>query len=347
MDENEPKPTESIDGCENSPTGTPLVSEVDNSQDARAKLVAHRRLWIGLSLIGVVLPVTFFIIWRLSLFKKMGSYGPIAIPSLIALGQILFKDWHNYKPKWIRWFLLSLVTASFIWGSIYQNEQIRDKAIATAKASQENAEATARTEAAQQAQSSNTKLFLDSLHGLEQELSTLQTSESTKQLQSELATVKASLESTRTALAPPPKISIGFTFVPFLNPPNPGKLVPSKEIRLPLDPGGFVHVIFVIYNGSDMAALDGETTLVICGQCRFAKEPEGFRKLAGQPDTNRIYSFQRILPYTALADMSADVIVPRSIESVAFGTITRCTNCVAATVPTVGIIHVIRDSLSP
>ena len=46
--------------------------------------------------------------------------------------------------------------------------------------------------------------------------------------------------------------------------------------------------------------------------------------------------------HTALADMSADVLVPPTVEKFSMGTITRCTNCAVTTTPTLGTVNVIR-----
>jgi hypothetical protein len=92
--------------------------------------------------------------------------------------------------------------------------------------------------------------------------------------------------------------------------------------------GDVVHVEFSVRNATDVPALDGEITLIICDLCKFASEPEEFTKLAGQVDTQRNHIFQRILPQTELKRMTADVRVPGYIAVMQFGIDYRCRTCV-------------------
>jgi hypothetical protein len=47
--------------------------------------------------------------------------------------------------------------------------------------------------------------------------------------------------------------------------------VPATDVTLPVSADGTVHAHFTVFNTSEIAAVDGELTLQICDQCKFAK----------------------------------------------------------------------------
>ncbi len=145
----------------------------------------------------------------------------------------------------------------------------------------------------------------------------------------EAASVKAELEATQKALAPGPKATLAFTFWPFFNPPLPQRVALSSEARFPTNDDGSYHIQFTVVNLTDVDALEGEFTLVICDLCKFAKEPPGFLKLPGQKDTERYQRFDRILPVTSLAVMTADITAP-DIPDFNVGIFYRCRTCVVS-----------------
>ncbi len=65
-----------------------------------------------------------------------------------------------------------------------------------------------------------------------------------------------------------------------------------------------------------------------------------FTKLAGQTDTQRIYSFNRILATTALLTMTADFVAPPGAVDVLIGIQYRCRTCVLNKGFSKGTIHV-------
>jgi len=114
---------------------------------------------------------------------------------------------------------------------------------------------------------------------------------------------------------------------------------PSIEVTLARNTEGVVHVEFTVYNPTDIPAIDGELTLQICDQCKFAKDPTGFKHLPGQLDTQRIMLFDRLLPTTAFPIMSADIIVLDRINRFPIGMWPRCRTCVVRA-PSEGIVHI-------
>ena len=289
--------------------------------------------------------------WRFtvlkSLFFAVLPYALVIIPGLIALGTIFFKDWDNYKSKWVRWMLVVLVVSACSIGIGYQVIQSQEKAAAAAL-NQANIDGLkGQVVAAQQAQDDNTKQFLGSLQKLSDKVSALQTKVATEELRAELATVKGELQKTQAALAPPPKANLTFTFAPFTVPPLGQPFTPVTSVTLPAEADGSVNVRFSVVNQTDVDAVDGALTLQICDQCKFAKEPAGFTKLEGQRDTKRHMAFRRIFAGVALHILTADVIAPANVENFTIGIKYRCRTCVLNKAGSRGIVHIRRGLLVP
>jgi hypothetical protein len=269
--------------------------------------------------------------WKRAALPRVNPYVPVIIPSLIAASQIRFKDWNSYNPRSIRYLLLLTVSIACGWGILSQNQQIRDRATATARA-----------DASQAAQQDNTKQFLAHLGTLSEKITNLETRVATACLQKDLAEVRGELQRTQKTMAPAPLVPLQFSFFPFTNPPYPQKAVPSTDVVLPVSADGTVRVQFTVLNMSELAALDGELTLQICDQCKFAKEPDGFQHLPGQQDTHRTVKFDRILGTTAVATMTADITVPPNVASFPMGILPRCRNCVILHEPSKGSVRLTR-----
>jgi hypothetical protein len=223
-----------------------------------------------------------------------------------------------------------------------ENEQLRAVADEEKKKSAEDIKGLeGQVKAANTAQERNTELFIKSFSKLSGEVSSLQTQAKTEALQKKLATVEAELQKTQKALAPPPKAVLAFSFEPFINPPA-APAVPVTEVKLPVLADGSVRVEFTVLNISDVDAVDGEFTLQICEDCKFAKEPAGFRKLAGQSDKERYVKFQRILVRTALQTMTVDITVPPKYSGIVVQIVYRCRTCIVPEEPSKGIVRLVR-----
>lgn len=176
-------------------------------------------------------------------------------------------------------------------------------------------------ETAYKSQQDTTKQFLEAFNEASQKLSNLQTQVRTAGLQKEADRLKAELEATRKALIPP-KAALTFTFErPRADDPI------LRTVTLPVK-NDVVHAQFTVRNDTDVAALNGELTLIICDACKFAAEPPLFAKLPGQPDTQRNYKFDRLLPKTELRTLSADIKVPPNTSAVELTVSYRCVNCI-------------------
>jgi hypothetical protein len=190
------------------------VSEVPPPRRSGNRRKNGKRIAIGVGIATLCL----LAYWQVRrLFDGLLPYAPVLFPSMIALGTICFKDWSNYRPKWIRWVLIIFVLAAAAVGVAYQRAQHLEKAAAAA-ISQANIDGLkGQVAAAQQAQTDNTRQFLGSLQTLSDKVSALQTKIATEELQKQLAAVKSELEETRKALDPP-KAELLFSFAPIVPP---------------------------------------------------------------------------------------------------------------------------------
>jgi hypothetical protein len=264
----------------------------------------------------------------------------LILATMTAVAAIGGETWHKEEPRffkrltprgWVSLICLVLTLGAGIGKEILTQQE-------SVKQQQENERLRGnitglegQVKAANDAQKENTKLFLGSFKKLSDELGNLRTQAKTEELQKKLATMEAELQKTQKALAPGPKAVLAFSFLPFINPSfgSPAHMAPAMDVTLPVLADGSVHVEFTILNISDVDAVDGELTLEICTGCKFAKEPAGFRKLAGQSDRERVWVFQRILARTVLEIMTMDIIPPRSAWFL-IGMAYRCRTCVLA-----------------
>jgi hypothetical protein len=272
------------------------------------------------------------------LFNSVLPYAPVVLPSLIALGTILFKDWKNYKPYWVRWVVILFVLTACGVGVAYQHVQREEKSEA-ARTSQRNIDGLkGQVTAAQQAQTENTKIFTKQFSDLSKELSDLKTKVTTKELQDKIVSLQARLDKT----LDPPRAKLIFSFAPIKVVRTDANQTTGEAITekiLPLATDGSFHVDFTVINLTDVDAIDGEMTLQICDACKFAKEPAEFMKLPGQDDRQRSKNFARIHYQVQFYTLSADIIAPPGARDVALGMNFRCNTCVREKAPSKIMVH--------
>ena len=266
-----------------------------------------------------------------------------SIPYLLAAGTVtlglftLWKEWDEYKNARLRMAAVCvlILVGGLTFVSLYRDNKEKQEAEKNTK------DLEGQVKAANDAQTNNTKLFVQSFQDLSNQLTDLKTQAKTAALQKKISDLQTELQNNEKALAPGPKAELTFTFVPFTNPPARESVVPSTEVTLPSNLDGSVHVEFSVLNLTTVDAVDGELTLQLCDQCKFAKEPPEFVKMAGETDLQRHQYFQRIFAEGALHTMSADVIVPTSISNFPIGIIYRCRTCVIPKEPSKGIVHIL------
>jgi hypothetical protein len=125
---------------------------------------------------------------------KFLSYVPFVLPSAIALGHIIFKDWHSFNPPWKRWPIIGMVVAAGVGGVAYQSHQLHEKAVTetTNKATTERLQG--KVDATLEAQKNNTEVFANSFKSVSGELADLKTKVATEALRQEITSLQAKLE---------------------------------------------------------------------------------------------------------------------------------------------------------
>jgi hypothetical protein len=265
------------------------------------------------------------------------------VPYVLAVGVFLQafvtvrKERNEYESSKLRRLALVLLctVAVLTVVSLYRdnNQRAEDKR----QAAEQNKSLQGQVEAANRAQTDNTTLFLKSFDKLNQEVGDLKTEVKTDALQEKLTSVQADLEATQKALVPGPKAVLAFSFWPFYNPSPPQSATLANQARFPTNDDGSYRVEFSVVNVTDVDALDGDITLVICDLCKFANEPPGFLKLNGSRDNERYQVFQRILARTHTPDMTADIIAPNN-QNFTVGILYRCHTCIVSSEESLGTV---------
>jgi len=232
----------------------------------------------------------------------------------------LAKDWGAHQTSWRRTgvglLIIGLMIASV--ANTYQTGKHNDQRRREDEAKINKLQAS--VDAANTAQADNTKQFLQQFSDLSGKVAKLQTEAATEALQKQAKDLQAQLQTTQQALHPP-KATLEFSF-------RPGEDKPIHSVSLPRDPSGDVTVQFTMMNFASANALDGFIMLQICDQCSFVKEPDKFKKIAGQRETQRNYDFDRIMPMQSLPDFEFTMHVPPSLSNATVGVNYRCTTCI-------------------
>lgn len=283
------------------------------------------------------------------------SWLPDIVPyflaaSVLALGILSYlSDLKDHKNPWLRKAVVgSYVCVGILTGaSIYLDSA--EKRITGDRNAEEKRIAGERFAALQKnfdsvtkAQADTVEFFLKSLSGLNKELSDLKTKVATGPLQQKITTLEGELQKTQRALAPGPKAVLAFSFVPFSNPPPPGKVVPASTVSLPVLPDGSVHVEFTVLNMTDVPATDVTITVILCDACKFAKEPPGSKRLPNHTERQRLWEFKLLTGRTALETRSVDILVSGNASFFVVGVDYRCGNCVVPEKASVGQVNILR-----
>jgi hypothetical protein len=266
--------------------------------------------------------------------------------AFIALLQ-LAKDWGGHRATWRRAAVLLLIISLGIGGAVNSHYARKRSAKQHAEDQKQITGLKTAVDTANKDQRDNTKFFVEAFRGLSQKVSDLQTQVATEKLQTKLANVQAELQKTQKALAPGPKAELTFTFFPFTNPPpDTGQPVtPATSVTLPRHLDRTVHVEFTVLNLTSVDAVDVDLTLQICEACKFGKEPPGWTRLEGQPETQRLQSFPRSLARSVNPTQSVDVLVPPYIKNFTIGISYRCRTCNIPKELSKGVVHISGETL--
>jgi hypothetical protein len=235
------------------------------------------------------------------------------------------REWHerNKEKKRFRYWKIALTTLSFAAaiGLVFFTARETDTI------ERANAEQTAKLQGAVETQTRNNQVQYDrnqsELGKIQGQLADIRTGFATEELRRKIATLEGQLDK---SLAPAPKASLQLTFFP-TGPGTDGVPVPVTDVISPVGDDGVVHVEFRIINATAVDAIDGSFNVQICGGCKFAKEPTGFTRLPGTPDTERNSPIQRILARSVTEMRSIDVSVPAAFHDFDMAFNYRCHTC--------------------
>jgi hypothetical protein len=101
---------------------------------------------------------------------------------------------------------------------------------------------------------------------------------------------------------------------------------PILEAKLPIVKGT-VTLEVTVKNTSEFIAKNGEIMLRICKECSFAKEPDGFQRLPGQPEYARNKPFERVFRGTLHPKMTIDVVPPAGARDFYIALQAYCETC--------------------
>jgi hypothetical protein len=155
------------------------------------------------------------------------------------------------------------------------------------------------------------------------QLADIKTEFATEELRKKITILEGQLDK---SLAPAPKASLQLTFFP-TGPATDGVPAPVTDIILPVGDDGVVHIEFRIINSSTVDAVDGGYNVQICDACKFAKEPSGFSRLPGTPDTERNSPIQRVLARSVTEMRAIDLNVPAAFHDFDMAFNYRCHTC--------------------
>jgi hypothetical protein len=235
------------------------------------------------------------------------------------------KDWEEHKTSFRRWLFLIVTVAATLLAALSirwtdQKDQENQREARNDKARLEGI--------IQGGQETASK----AIGSLSDKVGRLETEVKTADLKKQVIDLQAELKSTQKALSPAPKAELSFTFLPYQKAPLGQKLTaPITEKTTSPNPDGSVHVDFTVLNLTSSDALDGDLTLTICNDCKFAKEPTLFTKLEGDTEKERTVHFSQILAKTQYVAMSADILPPLYLRNFSFGVMYRCRTCVLPT----------------
>jgi hypothetical protein len=276
-----------------------------------------------------------------------------SIPYILAGGTVLLgifqliKEWDEYenlKFPWLRRAVLALLVLVGALTFVSLRLDNKTKEEEKNKAESDIRELKTKVQAANDAQSDNTKLFLRSFSDMSKEVGDLKAEVKTDALQKKLASVQAELQKTQKSLEPGPKAEITFSFVPFNNPPanTQQPATPVTDVTLPINPDGSVHVECAALNLTSVEASNVDLNIQICDQCKYAKEPDNSKKLPGFPDTVRLVFLPRLQALQSFVPLNLDVIPPPNAQSFPVGFSYRCSTCILPRGGSLGTVHISR-----
>ena len=105
------------------------------------------------------------------------------------------------------------------------------------------------------------------------------------------------------------------------------------------DENGAFSVDFTATNVTDVSATGGDLWVILCDDCVFTKEPQGFDKSAGTTETMRHKKFGDLNPGVSVEKMTVEFKASRKFASILIGFRYSCATCVKiATLQSIAIL---------
>jgi hypothetical protein len=282
----------------------------------------------------------------------------LALATIAAAAIDLYQKRKEYKNKRLRQAVIILFIATGVLTIFALHHDNAEKEADKQKAENANNALQAKVDSANNAQRDNTALFLKQFKAISDDVGNLKTQIRTDALQKKLESVQTELLNTQKAMAPGPKATLDFSFVPFESRSGIHGMVPRKSIELPVSADGSVHVDFSILNVTDVHAKSAQITLIICDQCKFAKEVGIYASIGGQPgvkmlekapgepDTHRHLFLDGLSAAGYLPTMHADIIPPSTATQFDLGIGYACETCVVGG-GSFGTVRIMKNSNRP
>ena len=289
----------------------------------------NRKAWIAGALVIVVLAAVAY--WKRAalpaLFDLVPPYSSAIAFVLLGIIGAFYKD--KYRHTAAKW---SAVTIMVVSGFLMGVNTYKDRA---ARAQEKIDRAKEKDETAKTSEG-----IIKSVDKVSGELKDFKDKVKPDEIRGEMAGLKSTMDK----VINPPRATMLFTLVPYPDPAVLGDpIIPVRDIDLPLNPDGSVHVRFSFINNSNVVAETLQVVLEICRGCKFAKEPEGFTRIPGSRDTERNHIYGDAPARGAVADLAADVIPPANTAAFNIRLRYRCKTCVLEANGTEGMIHIQRN----
>lgn len=94
--------------------------------------------------------------------------------------------------------------------------------------------------------------------------------------------------------------------------------------------GTSISVPIVVFNPTDVTALNASISVMPCDRCSWASEPTGFSKVAGAPDSQRSITYPHVFAKSAAQLAVFDFNVPAGTTKFAVSVFGTCENCTPA-----------------
>lgn len=133
-------------------------------------------------------------------WAKVVTYILNLVQVLLSLLALLYKDWHNYKHPRARYAVIAGVVIVFLFSCYKTYQDSQDVQQSKAKSEKAAEILGSQVRAANEAQTQNTKVFLDTLAGLSDRVRGLQAKVGTEDLRKPLASVQNDLQRTQKTL---------------------------------------------------------------------------------------------------------------------------------------------------